>query len=65
MLVPQSGIESGPPALEAWNLSHWTSREVPKASKTYSKVANVFFRQRERKRGGGRERNWHVQAVSS
>ena len=28
-LVPQSGIEPGPPELEMQNLSHWTTREVP------------------------------------
>ena len=27
--VPGPGIEQGPPALEAWSLSHWTTREVP------------------------------------
>ena len=28
-LVPQSGIEPGPPVLEMQNLSHWATREVP------------------------------------
>ena len=28
-LVPWPGIELEPPALGAWHLSHWTSREVP------------------------------------
>ena len=28
-LVSQPGIELGPPSLEAWSLSHWTTREVP------------------------------------
>ena len=28
-LVPQLGIEPGPPALGAWSLSHWTTREGP------------------------------------
>ena len=28
-LVPRPGIEPGPPAVEAWSLNHWTSREVP------------------------------------
>ena len=28
-LVPWPGIEPWPPALGAWNLSHWTTREVP------------------------------------
>ena len=29
ILVPQPGIESSPPALEAQSLNHWTTREVP------------------------------------
>ena len=29
-LVPWPGIELGPPPLEAWSLSHWTIREVPR-----------------------------------
>ena len=28
-LVPRPGIEPGPPALGVWNLTHWTTREVP------------------------------------
>ena len=28
-LVPCSGIEHRPTALEAWSLSHWTTKEVP------------------------------------
>ena len=28
-LVPQPEIEPGPPALGAWSLTHWTTREVP------------------------------------
>ena len=28
-LVPRPGIKPGPLALGAWNLRHWTSREVP------------------------------------
>ena len=28
-LVPWPGIKPGPPALGAWSLSHWTTREVP------------------------------------
>ena len=28
-LAPWPGIEPGPPALGAWSLSHWTTREVP------------------------------------
>ena len=29
MLVPRPGIEHIPPALEAQNLNHWATREVP------------------------------------
>ena len=29
ILVSPSGIEPTPPALEAWHLTHWTTREVP------------------------------------
>ena len=29
ILVPWPGIESVPPAVEAWSLNHWTAREVP------------------------------------
>ena len=28
-LVPWPGIDLGPPALGAWSLSHWTTREAP------------------------------------
>ena len=28
ILVPRPGIETAPPALEAWSLNHWTTREV-------------------------------------
>ena len=27
-LAPSTGIKSEPPALGAWSLSHWTTREV-------------------------------------
>ena len=29
ILVPQSGIQSLPPAVEARSLNHWTAREIP------------------------------------
>ena len=29
ILVPWPGIETMPPAMEAWSLNHWTIREVP------------------------------------
>ena len=28
ILVPQSGIEPMPPAVEVWSPNHWTAREV-------------------------------------
>ena len=28
--LPRSGIKPGPPAVEAQNLNHWTTREAPK-----------------------------------
>ena len=35
ILVPQPGIEPAAPALEAWSLNHWTTREVQRP--TFSK----------------------------
>ena len=32
-LVPWPGIKPGPPALGAWSLTHWTSREAPEGVK--------------------------------
>ena len=29
ILVPRTGIEPMPLAVEAWSLNHWTAREVP------------------------------------
>ena len=31
-LVPWPGVEPGPPALRAWSLNSWITREVPKVS---------------------------------
>ena len=31
ILVPSSGIKSMPPALEAWSLNHWITRDFPAA----------------------------------
>ena len=41
VLVPSTGIESGPPALGAWSLSHWTIREIPSSSLTTLRPAGV------------------------
>ena len=35
ILVPQPGIEPTPPAVEAWNLNHWTTKEIPVSSCFY------------------------------
>ena len=37
ILVPWPGIEPVPPAVEAWSLNHWTTREVPA-------IFDLFFR---------------------
>ena len=29
ILVPRPGMQPEPPAVEAWSLNHWTTREVP------------------------------------
>ena len=29
IFVPQPGMETRPPAMEAWSLNHWTTREAP------------------------------------
>ena len=38
-LVPWPGIEPGSPALGAWSLSHWTTREVPLLGVCWQSVA--------------------------
>ena len=38
-LVPRPGIEPGPPALGAWSLTHWTTREV---SRIHFKIRHLF-----------------------
>ena len=43
ILIPQPGIEPTPPALEAWNLNHWTAREVP-GKFSYGNADVVFSR---------------------
>ena len=42
-LIPQLGIEPGPPALRMQSLSHWATREVPKLiySKLYFMLWNL------------------------
>ena len=47
ILVPQPGIKHEPPALEAWRLNRWSTREVPSASLTivfhYGLLGCSFF----------------------
>ena len=44
ILVPQPGVEPMPPAVEAWSLSHWTTREVPGVLLSISKIKfSVYF----------------------
>ena len=31
ILIPRPGIDPAPPALQAWSLNHWITREVPRA----------------------------------
>ena len=33
--VSRPGMEPMPPALEAWNLNHWTTREIPELVKSF------------------------------
>ena len=36
--VPQQGIELRPPAVEAWSLNHWSTREIP----VIFKLINIY-----------------------
>ena len=38
ILVPQPGMEPVPPAMGAWRLNLWTTREVPKYSVRFSDI---------------------------
>ena len=42
ILVPQVGIEPGPPALEVQRLNHWTCRKVPSPSFLFSSRFYLF-----------------------
>ena len=42
-LVPRPGIATGPPALGAKSLSHWTTKEVPLPSFENEDTANSFL----------------------
>ena len=39
-LSPPAGVKLIPPAMEAWSLNHWITREVPEVA-----VLNPFYRQ--------------------
>ena len=41
-LVPWPGIKPGPPALGAWSLNHWPTREVPRVCLVLLESARVF-----------------------
>ena len=43
ILVPWPGIDPMPPAVEAWNLNHWTAREVPIYILNSILIAHVLF----------------------
>ena len=50
ILVPQTGIQPKPPAVEAWSLNHYTTREVPciyfklpQISLQNKTISNFFF----------------------
>ena len=42
-LVPWPGIEPGPPALGAWSLSPWTTKEVPLPSSFWTLYFHLFW----------------------
>ena len=42
-LVSQPGIKPRPPALGAWSLSHWTTREVPKGQFFKDFDVTIFY----------------------
>ena len=44
-LIPRPRIELGPPALRAWSLSHWTTREVGKLFPSWKSDAFSFYRE--------------------
>ena len=48
-------MEPGVPAVEAWSLNHWTTREVPRAAQFVLVCVCVCVCVRHRKRGGGGE----------
>ena len=55
-LAPRAGIEPRPPALGAWSLSHWTTREVPSADSRGSSFLCFPWPSRSWSRSRRRER---------
>ena len=45
ILILQPGIKSVPPAVEAWSLNHWTTREVPLTIFFYGGLLNGHMSQ--------------------
>ena len=42
-LAPRSGIKTMPPALEAWSLNHWTTREVCYLCLNLKKLLTIYL----------------------
>ena len=41
ILVPQQGVKPAPPALEAWSLNPWTTRDILEASLIFKKSLHL------------------------
>ena len=53
ILLPQPRIQFVLPALEAWSLNHWTTREVPGLILDKWRFLEFLFRSEEQREGGG------------
>ena len=43
--LPSSTRDQSPPAVEAWGLNHWTTREVPQAISWWASLVNLIWSQ--------------------
>ena len=50
ILVPQPGIKPASPAVEAWSLKNWTTREVPTHTSVQHHMRNFSWSNKARKR---------------
>ena len=50
ILVPQPGIKPASPAVEAWSLKNWTTREVPTHTSVQHRMRNFSWSNKARKR---------------